>query len=110
MLFCCPQIFKSFIESCQGIRDSGDFAKKEYGDKTTQKENSIFHNTDSSSDALWANLVFLGFFAVCGCVIRNALLPECPSHLRFNFTLNNFLSFKKNPNKPKNDKQKKIFL
>ena len=89
MPFCCPQIFEGFIEGCQGSRDDGDFAKKEYGDKTTQKENSVFPDTDSSSNALWANFAFLWFFALCGCEIRDALLYECPSHLWFNFTLNN---------------------
>lgn len=81
MPFCCPQIFKGFIESCQGSRDSGDFAKKEYGDKTNQKEKSVFPNTDSGSNALWANFAFLWFFAFCGCQIRDVLLYECPSHL-----------------------------
>lgn len=89
MPFCFPQIFKGLIERCQGSRDGGDFAKKGYGDKTTQKENSVSPNMHSSSNAVWANFAFLWFFALHGCEIKDALLYERPSHLRFNFTLNN---------------------
>lgn len=66
----------------------GTLPRKNMGIKLARRK-ILFSPTRTAALMLCGQTAFLWFFTLCGCEIRDVLLCECPSHLRFNFTLNN---------------------
>lgn len=63
----------------------GTLLGKHMGNETIQKETNV-----SPTGQQLCVLTLPFWSSSCGFGVRDSLLYECPSHLRFNFTLNNF--------------------